>query len=643
MSEVVKTKFRAGRYLIPATLSFEDDGRIYCRFKFNRKIIAEMKALDGARWNPDKKCWHFPNTEHNMFQLRYLMGEDVYAPWDREPTEIETTRPLYTHQKEMVAHWLTCHYGIWAAEMGTGKSLAFIEALDHIPDLTDAQGIWYVGPKSGVRAVGLELLKWEANHQPTMMTYENLTKRMKQWKEGAKAPRVVIFDESSKVKTPTSQRSRAAMMLADGVREDWGDNGYVILMSGTPAPKAPTDWFSQCEIARPGFIREGNIHKFKRRLCIIEERESLAGGTYPHIVAWLDDEKRCKVCGEYENHDNHIAENVGDPSWHSFEKAQNEVAYLYERMSGLVMVKFKKDCLDLPEKQYQIIRIKPTPELLRTMKAIKNTAPRVITGLTLMRELSDGFQYVEAKTGFDTQCPRCQGTKEVTVKMPNVEVDTTAPNTGEQSYHDEVITCDVCQGLGVVPQYSREMQEVECPKDEVLKEILDEHDDIGRLVVWGGFTGTVDRITKICRREAWAVLRVDGRGYCGFDHKGNTLPDNELLIAMDASHPRHKELLETYPRLCFVGHPKAGGMALTLTASPTEVFFSNDFDGEARMQAEDRFHRAGMDKNRGATIIDLIHLPTDKYVLDNLKIKKNLQKVSMGDFNKALEEYMNEE
>ena len=94
---------------------------------------------------------------------------------------------------------------------------------------------------------------------------------------------------------------------------------------------------------------------------------------------------------------------------------------------------------------------------------------------------------------------------------------------------------------------------------------------------------------------------------------------------MDNSHPRQSELLEKHKRLCFVGHPKAGGMALTLTASPTEIFYSNDFAGEARMQAEDRFHRGGMDTNRGATIIDYFHLPTDKYVHTNLMIKKNLQ------------------
>jgi SNF2 family DNA or RNA helicase len=108
-------------------------------------------------------------------------------------------------------------------------------------------------------------------------------------------------------------------------------------------------------------------------------------------------------------------------------------------------------------------------------------------------------------------------------------------------------------------------------------------------------------------------------------------------MAMDASHPRKDEFRDKYPKLCFVGHPKAGGMALTLTASPTEIFYSNDFSGEGRMQAEDRAHRPGMDVNKGLTIVDYIHLQTDLYVLENLQKKKDLQSLSLGELRAALD------
>ena len=45
-----------------------------------------------------------------------------------------------------------------------------------------------------------------------------------------------------------------------------------------------------------------------------------------------------------------------------------------------------------------------------------------------------------------------------------------------------------------------------------------------------------------------------------------------------------------------------------------------------------------MDKNRGATVYDIIHLPTDKLVLDNLQKKRRMEKVTMGEIVEAFEE-----
>ena len=100
---------------------------------------------------------------------------------------------------------------------------------------------------------------------------------------------------------------------------------------------------------------------------------------------------------------------------------------------------------------------------------------------------------------------------------------------------------------------------------------------------------------------------------------------------MDFSHPEYGDLLTEAPRICFIGHPQAGGMALTLTAAPTMIFFSNSFSGEDRIQSEGRFHRAGMDVNRSAKIIDLMHLPTDHLVLTNLQKKRKLQSLTLGE------------
>ena len=131
------------------------------------------------------------------------------------------------------------------------------------------------------------------------------------------------------------------------------------------------------------------------------------------------------------------------------------------------------------------------------------------------------------------------------------------------------------------------------------------------------------------------MLKVDGRGYNGFNTDGTPLDVDELMDAMDRSHPKRQELLEKYPKLIVVGQPGAGGMALTFTMAPTMIFFSNSFDGGARPQAEDRFHRIGMDTNRAATVKDYLCLPSDKLVLTNLKKKKKLANLSMGEVDDA--------
>jgi hypothetical protein len=81
-------------------------------------------------------------------------------------------------------------------------------------------------------------------------------------------------------------------------------------------------------------------------------------------------------------------------------------------------------------------------------------------------------------------------------------------------------------------------------------------------------------------------------------------------------------------------------MGLTLTASPSIVYYSNDFNSEARTQSEDRIHRPGC---TGTNIIDLIHLPTDLRVLENLKAKRTLEKMTLGDIGDAIEEALKEE
>jgi SNF2 family DNA or RNA helicase len=665
---MIKTKLIAGDYKIPAVIEDSGNGRLVVSFKYNKRLIEEIKAFEGAKWNPEKKNWSIAKSQRNQFQLDYLEGRNPYSRFDRPLVEYESTRPLMTHQYDLVKHILTVHWGIWAAEMGTGKSLAAIEAIE-------ASGFhdwWWVAPKSALRSVELELEKWRSLIRPKLLTYEGLKKAISNWTAGKKAPHGVVFDESSRAKNPNAQRSQAARELADGVRNDWGDDSYILLMSGSPAPKSPADWWHQCEIACPGFLREGNIEKFKKRLGLIVQKESIQGGVYPHLITWLDDERKCKICGQFDTDPCHnvdaLVEGIA-AEYHPFAAAPNEVRYLYERMKGLVVVKFKKDCLDLPEKRYEIIRLKPSPQTLRAASLITARSSTVIGAMTLLRELSDGFQYFDEPSGMDV-CNVCHGDCKITQPMPIIDheelekrldrykeaLKDEAIRTGEYqvngddilpdalfdehgsfipdhiliptAYENREVSCPNCGGKGQVQKYTRGITQVPCPKEDALKDLLDIHDDVGRLVVYAGFSGSIDRCVDTCRRTNWDVIRVDGRGW--WSSIGDSPRALEMLRIFQAGTS------ENHPRVAFIGQPGAAGMGLTLTASPSIVYYSNDFNAESRIQSEDRIHRAGMDKNRGATIYDLIHLPTDEKVLDSLKKKRQLQAISLGELKLAL-------
>lgn len=573
-------------------------GRFEINFRYNPALIEEIKStFEGLRWHgkddPPRKVWSFPNTERNRFALAYLMGEDVYARFDAEPAAHTYERPLMPHQRELADSALSRHFQIWAAEMGVGKTLAAIEVMER----SGASPWWWVGPKSALVAVERELKKWGCKVLPRIMTYERMTQIVRAG--GFEVPQGVVFDESQKLKNAVANRTKAAMLLAESIREKYGDSAYILAMTGTPAPKSPVDWWSQAEVVFPGFIREPDHRAFLRRLAFLKQMTAPEGVKYWRQVGWRDDERKCNICGDPENAPQHNPAMVGlVEEAHLYVSSKNEIALLSERLKGLVVVKRKKDCLSLPDKIYRKVYCKPSSATLRAARTIANSAPSAIAALTLLRELSDGFQYVE-KDDVPEACDACNGAG------------------GD---------CDKCGGAGVFSKTQRAAAEVPCPKIEALADIFEEFEDIGRLVIFAAFIGSIDRCVALAQNLGWAVVRVDGRGWKAILPGGESWTDKPIEL-----------WYSNVERVAFIAHSESGGVGLTLTESPACVFYSNDFKPENRMQAEDRIHRPGMDEARGATIIDLIHLPTDEHVLSVLQENRRLELMTLGELKSALE------
>lgn len=641
-------KIRIGKYLKPIQIR-RDGNYYYLKWSFNRAIMREVKEnFRGARWtNNAAKEWKIDVCSRNDFRLAFLIkGFEVYEHFEQPVQSFPAKRNVFPHQQRMKDFILTRHFAICAYEMGTGKTLACIEAME---DSGATDWLW-VGPKSAITSVKLEFEKWNAKVHPRFVTYNKLYDVVMEWPTDVPAPQGIIFDESPRVKTPTSKRSQAAEHIAEQIRAEHGKKGYVVLMSGTPAPRSPVDWYNQCEVAFPGFIREGDIKKFQERLAFMEQSENpVTGGVFKRVLGWRDDENKCNNCGEYKESPIHL-NNC------KFEPSRDEVAKLFRRMDGLVIKALKKDCLGLPEKHYRVIECPPTKSTLRAAQMITKTSSSGIKALTRLRELSDGFQYVHEESEVKTEkCPACAGVGKYddfvyigpekdwdlvrkiyddpdhirVLKNNNFDPETLHLSPSEfPDYYEKVRdVCTACEGTGQVKAIHRVTKTSHCPKDEALRDLLDEHKDIGRLVVYAGFTGSIDKIMEIVAKQGWDYIKVDGRGWKSTVGVRQT-PEQMVKEFQSGSTPR----------ICFIGHPKAAGTGLTLTASPSIVFYSNDFDAEARQQSEDRIHRAGMDENRGATIIDLIHLDSDTYVIENLRAKKKLQSKTLGEISELFKE-----
>jgi SNF2 family DNA or RNA helicase len=628
-------------YALPVEME-EDEGKWYLSLpapwtsEDAKHICEEVKCMAGRKWNGDTKMWEVPKTPRNHIAMNYLLEDapDPFARYDLPITDVEVTRPLWQHQKDMLNHILTRHYCILAAEQGTGKSLPIIEAMERSG--FKGTDIWYISTVAGLVATREQLEFWQSKVTPVLMTYDGLVKRVDQILKGKiepHIPRMIVFDESSKLKGPNTNRSNAAQYIADAIRGIYGEEGFVIEATGTPAPKSPLDWWKQVEVAQPGYLKEGTIKQFEKTLFLQEYIESDQGTSFPKIVTWYDDEHKCKHCGKYvENHGPRkecFKKNYKGKDLY-FEKSVDELSRLYERLYGLVIIQKKADCLDLPDKHYRKIYCEPTAEILNMANTITEMSPSAIEALTKLRELSDGFQYITTEVG-KKPCPVCSGSGEGgSYEESEEEYEEDDWFEGIENLEYKEGACYRCSGTGEISIERRTYLELPSPKLIRLSELVDDQEEVGRVVIFAGFQASIDRITKMMLEKQWDVLQVTGRGWIGRTYTGERIRKKDFIRTFqDKSRARD--------RVALVGHPEAAGMALTLTESQVEIYFSNSFSGEARMQSEDRCHRYGMDMVKGLTISDLIHLPTDELVLENLSNKVRMQDVTLGVVKERLE------
>lgn len=370
-TNLIKTNFFIDNKKIPVRIIDKED-KLALSFPFYRPLIDELKeSTENRQWDNINKQWVLDKTPRNKFILDYLQGHDVYAQYDTPLQNIleeiyttsqkllEIKKDFWKHQFSMYAHAAQRKQCIIAGEMRTGKTRPILKL---ITDL-HINNAWWIAPKSALRGLKIELIKWNFPLEIKLLTYSKFRRvavNANGLSEEGKIPRFIVFDECQKLKNPKSQQGQIAKELTQVQEKIYGNDRYVILLSGTPAPRDPSDWWNITEVACPGFLREGSKMTLARRLGEWEQKEGAVGQLYWHLKYWKED----------------------------------EVQLLHERLNGLVEVYLKKDCLDLPNKIYTEIKMDISDEYKRGIKFIRAKETNPMTLQQKLRQLSDGFIYI---------------------------------------------------------------------------------------------------------------------------------------------------------------------------------------------------------------------------------------------------------
>lgn len=251
------------------------------------------------------------------------------------------------------------------------------------------------------------------------------------------------------------------------------------------------------------------------------------------------------------------------PDWQVRPGAVEEINRLISQTS---MRAEKKDCLDLPPMVYQTIKVPMSAEQARLYKEMKNelitflgdkacTGPLAITKAIRLQQIASGY----IKT-----------------------VD------GEEL------------ALGATP------------KQEALKELLEDLAPDHKVLVWAVYHQNYKQIREVC--DALKLKFVEVHGQVSARQKEENV-----------------KAFQTDPTVrVLIGHPGSGGIGINLVQASYGIFFSRSFSFEESEQAEARNYRGGS-REQGHTSITRIDLVTEKTIDEQaLAAVKNKQAMSLS-------------
>ena len=280
------------------------------------------------------------------------------------------TKP-YQHQLDALeASWDKENFAYFM-EMGTGKSKVLLDNAAMLYDKGQINGLLLIAPKGVYK-------NWYDQEIPTHFP-DHIYKKMVLWKTSDKSAKqkqllntlfeqgldfhilimnveafssgngaefaykflschkaMIAIDESTTIKTPTSNRTKNILALRNHAK-------YRRILTGSPVTKSPLDLFSQCFFLDPELLGHGSFYTFRARYAVMR-KINVSGRSVEIVVGYI---------------------NLGE---------------LSERLKPFSYRCLKDDCLDLPKKTFTRRTIELTPDQNKVYKQMKQEALAFLNG-----------------------------------------------------------------------------------------------------------------------------------------------------------------------------------------------------------------------------------------------------------------------
>lgn len=355
-----------------------------------------------------------------------------------------------------------------------------------------------------------------------------------------------ITDEASRIKTPTAKRSKAIHKL--------NKYGSRAVLTGTPATKSPFDLWSQFEFLNANYFN-CSFFTFQHRYGIMMRASNHQTG---QVYNALIDEKNFNIAKnkikrlkeeraarnestELTSRDYELLASLLEVSEANIRFIESSTEYTkFKRMDELREIigndtfsAKKSECLDLPPKVYEHVFTEMTP----TQKQVYKNAKEKLRAELMDKELTIANKLV------------------VTTRLQQI--------CGGFFPFDEE------DGTGIMPIES---------KNAKLEKLMEDLEEVNfedtKVIIWAAFVPELKLLYQELSKVYNCCLYYGGVP----DYKRDAIKRDFVAGKYDV----------------FIANTATGGFGLNLQNATLQYFFSNTFNVENRLQAEDRSHRIGV-------------------------------------------------